>query len=313
MRLRQLRTFLSVATTLNFTKSAERLHLAQSSVTEQIQALEADLGTALFVRAQRRLALTAAGRRLVDYAKEILALTDKARAAVTAAANLISGELAVGGLDTLCVEWLPAVLSGYRTDCPDVQVLLRSGNSAELRRGLTEGTLDLCFSFGSTLAGAELSSLTVGDEPLVVILRPDHRLAGRAALAPQHLLAEPFLVTQSGCVYRKMFEEAFAETRPQRPAVVAELASVSAICGMVQAGLGCAIVPRLAASRAVAAGALAAVPWMGDPPAVPIRMSWNRHQSARPALKRFIDRARETFLDLRSDVDLRPRAAPCRS
>lgn len=313
MQLRQLRTFLSVATTLSFTRSAEKLHLAQSSVTEQIQALESDLGTALFVRAQRKLALTAAGKRLVDYAKEILALADEARAAVSAAANVASGELFVGGLDTLCVEWLPALLSAYRAECPDVQVLLRSGNSAELHRGLLEGTLDLCFSFGSALAGPELSSLDVGNEPLVVIVPPDHPLSKRAALAPRDLLNEPFLVTQSGCIYRRMFEEAFATTRPQRPAVVAELATLSAICGMVQAGLGCAIVPQLAASRAVADGALIAVPWKGDPPAVPIRVSWNRRQSLRPALKRFIDKARERGVDLRPDVDRRPRASLSRS
>jgi DNA-binding transcriptional LysR family regulator len=309
MHFRQLRTFLSVATTLSFTKSAAQLHLAQSSVTEQIQSLESDLGVQLFDRAQRKLALTAAGQRLVEHAKQILALTNEARAAVAEAANAAVGELAVGGLDTLCAEWLPAILSRYETQCPDVQVLLRTGNSAELRHGLMEGTLDVRFSFSSASTDTELSSIEVGREPLVIILPMDHPLSRQRSLTAEDFLDEKFLVTQSGCIYRRMFDDAFATSHPHRPRIVGELAGLSAVCAMVQAGVGCAIVPRLAASRALEDGLVAAVPWIGAEATVPITVSWNRRQSARPALKRFIDTARERFADLRRDADLHPRAS----
>lgn len=83
MQLRQLSTFRTVADALNVTRAAERLNYAQSSVTEQIKALEQDLGVRLFERSNRGLRLTPAGRRLVDYAERMLSLAEEARAAVT--------------------------------------------------------------------------------------------------------------------------------------------------------------------------------------------------------------------------------------
>src|SRR5215831_12650615 len=82
MQLKHLRTFVAVASTLNLTRAGEKLHLAQSSVTEQIQALESDLGAALFDRSKRKWALTPAGARLLDYAGTIIALSEEARGAV---------------------------------------------------------------------------------------------------------------------------------------------------------------------------------------------------------------------------------------
>lgn len=107
MQLRHLKTFAAVASTLNFTRAAERVHLAQSSVTEQIQALEADLGTALFDRSGRRLGLTEAGRRLLEYTSDILTLVDEMRSAVADAGAVAAGTLTIGGLETLCASQLP--------------------------------------------------------------------------------------------------------------------------------------------------------------------------------------------------------------
>src|SRR5262245_3662376 len=148
MQLRHLKTFVAVASTLNITRAAERVHLAQSSVTEQIQVLEADLGTALFDRSQRRLSLTEAGRRLLDYANDLLALADEARAAVAAAADLTAGTLTIGGLETLCCSYLPPLLARFRGEHSDVHVRLMVANSAALRNGLRTGSMDVCFAFG---------------------------------------------------------------------------------------------------------------------------------------------------------------------
>jgi DNA-binding transcriptional LysR family regulator len=104
MQLKHLRTFITVADTLNLTRAAEKLHLAQSSVTEQIQALEIGLGTALFDRSRPRLALTAAGARLLDYAGRLLALSDEARAAVLDETGKVAGRLIVGAIDSLCLS-----------------------------------------------------------------------------------------------------------------------------------------------------------------------------------------------------------------
>ena len=93
---------MAVANTLSLTRAGEMLHLAQSSVTEQIQALELDLGTTLFDRARRRLMLTAAGIRLLDYAEAILALSDEAHAVVPEQPGKVAGRVVIGGIDSLC-------------------------------------------------------------------------------------------------------------------------------------------------------------------------------------------------------------------
>ncbi|WP_393012663.1 LysR family transcriptional regulator, partial [Klebsiella pneumoniae] len=98
MHPRFLKTFLAVVRTRNVTRAADELHLAQSSVSDQIQALEADLGAQLFVRTRQGLDLTPAGDALKVYAEDILALSDEARAAVASASALDGGTLTLGAL-----------------------------------------------------------------------------------------------------------------------------------------------------------------------------------------------------------------------
>src|SRR5215210_5308545 len=117
MELRQLETFRAVAGPLSFTRAAVTLGYAQSSVTAQIQALEAELGVALFDRLGRRVALTEAGQRLLEYADRLLSLADEARAAVAEGAEP-AGTLTVGAPETVLTYRLPRVLQRYRATFP---------------------------------------------------------------------------------------------------------------------------------------------------------------------------------------------------
>src|ERR1700751_2092690 len=150
MRLKHLRTFVAVATTLNLTRAGEKLHLAQSSVTEQIQSLENDIGTPLFDRSRRKWTLTPAGTRLLEYAIAIIALSDEARGAVLDERREVTGRVVVGGIESLCGSRLPAVLLKYCADFPDVQVTLRAGKTTDLHGGLKAGLLDVYFTFGES-------------------------------------------------------------------------------------------------------------------------------------------------------------------
>jgi DNA-binding transcriptional LysR family regulator len=290
MQLKHLRTFLAVASTLSFTRAAARVHLAQSSVTEQIQALESDLGVALFDRSQRKLNLTEAGARLVEYAESLLALAADARAAVTGAAASIQGALAVGALETLAARWLPPLLGEFQARHPGVRLDLRVAGTGELRNAVKEGTLDLCFAFTEPPAGLGLRSECVGTDGLVLLAPAGHPLAAHASLGPRQVAGQRFLVTPPGCAYRSMFDSAFSAAGASRPAIAGEYGSLGAIAGLVQAGLGCALVPRLAA-EGIGHGALAVVPWNGDASQVAIHMLWRPRQM--PAvLRHFLDAVR---------------------
>lgn len=293
MHLRYLKTFVAVAATLNFTRAAERVHLAQSSVTEQIQALETDLGTALFDRSHRKLRLTEAGRRLWDYAERLLLLADEARSAVASAANLMKGTLTVGGPETLSARRLPPLLARFRDAHPTAQLNLRVGSSGELRDGVKNGTMDVSFAFGDSPREPYLRSECIAWEDLVIVTPAEHRLATQNTVQADDLVKESFLVTEEGCVYRNMFENAFPLKSVDRPQLAGEFSSIAAILGLVEAGVGCALVPRQVALEADKR--IAALPWIGDSASIAIHMIWRHRHVQSPILCHFLEAARKHF------------------
>jgi len=293
MQLRHLKTFVAVASTLNITRAGEKVHLAQSSVTEQIQSLEADLGAPLFDRSRRRLRLTEAGRRLLEYAGDILSLSDEAHSAVADAAGLVAGSPAVGALETLCANRLPPLLAKFRQQHPAIALQMKAAGSGELRSGVKSGAIDVCFTFGGGLSEAGLQSESVAREGLVIIAPVGHRLEGRNTISSGEFAGEAFLVTETGCVYRQLFENAFPTASPNRPRIAGEFSSIGAIRSLVETGLGCALVPRLVASDTDAR--VATLPWVGDADSVPISMIWRRRRVQSPGLRLFLEAARESF------------------
>ncbi|WP_033400918.1 LysR family transcriptional regulator [Actinokineospora enzanensis] len=274
MELRQLRTFAAVARTMSFTRAAQELHFAQSSVSEQIQALERDLGAELFDRSRRSLRLTSAGAALQGYAERIIGLADEARAAVAG----VPGALAVGALETLSTHRLPGVLARFREVRPDARVVVSQGNRGELYERVGRGELDLCLTFGSApenLAHSEVIAV----EPLVIVVPRDHRLAGRESVALNELADEPFLSTAPGCGFREMYDSTFGAL----PSLVAELDSIGTLGACVAAGMGCALLPETAV-RGLDVSTLS----LPDKDfSTTVTMTWN--DNANPELKPFQD------------------------
>jgi DNA-binding transcriptional LysR family regulator len=310
MQLRHLRTFAAVASTLNITRAAEQVHLAQSSVTEQIQTLEADLGTALFDRTRRGLQLTEAGRRLLEFAGPLLTLADDARAAVADAAGITAGALTIGALETLCGSFLPPLLARFRRQFPAIGLTLKVAGSGELRNGVRNGGLDLCFAFGTTPPDRETHSEIVGQDRLVTIIPQAHWLAQREVISLTDLANEAFLVTENGCVYRRLFDEAFEAAGSPVPPIAGEFGSLAAILRMVEAGLGCALVPGLAVRQAGLSFGIR--PWSGHGHAVPIVMTWRGRHVLHPALRLLLEMVRAENA-APTPAGVHPRhAAPCR-
>jgi DNA-binding transcriptional LysR family regulator len=273
------------------------LHLAQSSVTEQIQTLESELGTALFDRSRRKLQLTEAGRRLIDYARDVLCLVDEARASVAEAAGLHAGALTIGALETLSVSRLPPLLTTFGQTHPMIELQLKVEGSGALRSAVKNGTMDVSFRFGEPAADAGVENEVVAHEPLVIIAPPGHRLAGRHSVELADFTGEAFLVTEQGCVYRQMFEAAFPPDGPGRPRLAGEFGSITTIRRLVETGLGCAIVPGLVALDA--REDIVVLPWAGDAASVPIVMSWRPGRVQRQVLHAFLDAARQSLYGVR--------------
>ncbi|MFD8600346.1 LysR family transcriptional regulator [Kitasatospora sp. NPDC059646] len=295
MELRHLRTFHTVARTLNFTRAAAELNYAQSSVTEQVQALEAELGAKLFDRGRRRLALTPAGERLVEYAGRMLLLAQEARTAVEEEDGLPGGRLVVGGLETLCAHRLPAVLAPLRRAYPRIRVTARQGNRGELYDWVRRGEADVVLTFGRPPRDERTVSETLAAERLMVVAPNGHRLAGYPQLGGPELRGEPFLATPPGCGFREMLDGLIDSLGPDAPVIDTELAGIAALRQCAAAGLGCALLPELAVADAASRGELAAVPVLGDRARTTVTMTWLRNAELRPAVTAFLTTARTAF------------------
>ncbi|PWJ94750.1 DNA-binding transcriptional LysR family regulator [Mesorhizobium loti] len=303
MHPRLLKTFLAVARSRNITRAAETVHLAQSSVSDQIQTLETELGAALFTRTKSGLELTPAGLALKPIAEDLLRLNGEARAAVQAAAGRTGGHVTIGALETIAsarlAPWLPAFQAGH----PEIAVRMKVTDSGTLRHLLEDGDIDVAFCFDrrdvgrKSTADERLARRTIAAEPLVLVAAPGQRRAEHDLAA---LATLSFVATEPGCIYRHMFDTAFAEAGVAAPRLAAELGSIGAIARLVAAGTGLGLVPRLAVGDALARGDLVEMPWPGQVLTAPLAMIWRRRRVQPPALKQFLTAARDTLVPVAS-------------
>jgi DNA-binding transcriptional LysR family regulator len=292
---RLLKTFLAVARARNVTRAAQEVNLAQSSVSDQIQALETELGASLFTRSRQGLDLTPAGEALKPYAEDLLALADDARAAVYATKVGAAGSLSIGALETIASARLAPWLAGFRAAHAGIDIKLRIAGSGELLRRLGDGEIDVafCFERSAELEDGRFARRVVAAEPLALIAPPGDNRADidLAALAERY-----FVATETGCVYRAMVDRAFAEAGLGKPSLAAEAGSIDAIAGLVAAGAGFGLVPRLAVAAAIERGAVAELAWPGPVRSADIVMTWRRRRIQPPALKALFTALAEGFV-----------------
>jgi DNA-binding transcriptional LysR family regulator len=297
---RLLKTFLAVARSRNITRAAEVVHLAQSSVSDQVQALETELGAALFMRAKSGLELTPAGLALKPIAEDLLRLDGEARAAVQAAAGQTGGQVTIGALETIASARLAPWLPGFQAGHPDIAVRMKVAGSGVLLRQLEDGEIDVAFCFdrrdvGKNASDERFAKRTIVAEPLVLVAAPGQGSVpcDLAALAALH-----FVATEPGCIYRHMFDMAFAEAGVAAPKLAAEVGSIGAIARLVAAGAGLSLVPRLAVTDALARGDIVEMPWPGPMQTAPLAMIWRRRRVQPPALKQLLAAARDTLVSV---------------
>ena len=286
MELRQLHTFRAVAEALSFTRAAEALDYAQSSVTAQIQSLEAELGVSLFDRLGKRVILTEAGQRLHGYAEQLLRLSVEARAAVQEGAEP-SGVLTIGAPESLCVYRLPPVLSQFHALYPHVQVIFRPGLCPDLRRGLGEGTIDLAFLLDELLPSGNLIVEPLIPEPILLLTYPGHPLTRFTQVTLSTLQGEAVLLTEAGCSYRVPFERELARAGAH-PTSLLEFGSVEAIKQCVMAGMGITVLPAVTVGAELSQGRLVALPWTGGDYGLVTQVAWHRDKRLTPALRAFL-------------------------
>ncbi len=280
MELRHLRYFVAVAEELHFRRAAERLHVSQPPLSQQIRALERELGVELFSRNRRRVELTAPGRALLGRAREILAAVDDAVETTRRVARGEAGELAVGFVGSAMYGALPDVLREFRAMRPGVGLRLRELPTGAALDALAEGRIDVGVVRPAQVdAGIALD--VVAREAVVVALPEAHRLAGRRRLALRDLAGEDFvlLARREAPGLRAAIDALGAE-----PHEVQEVAEVRTVLGLVAAGVGVSLVPE-AVAGAERAG-VRFLPLAGRAPTVDLALAW-REGDGSPALAAF--------------------------
>jgi DNA-binding transcriptional LysR family regulator len=193
LELRDLRYFLAVAEELNFTRAAERLHLAQQALSAAVRRLEADLGVQLFTRSTRHVALTAAGEALVDAARHVLASAADAVDEATRAGSGRIGRLIIGFSTAAgSVPMVRAIIRRFTQSAPGIDIRLVEHDFSDPTAGLLSGGSQVAFVF-APLPDDRLDSLTVLEEPRLAALAVDHPLANREELVSADLTGLPWL------------------------------------------------------------------------------------------------------------------------
>ncbi|MBQ5771429.1 MAG: LysR family transcriptional regulator [Clostridia bacterium] len=293
MNLNQLRYFISVAETGNFTKAALNHYISQTAITQQIHALEEHIGAKLFDRNSRPVSLTPAGKVFLKEAREILAKMDAALSRTREATTGLEGELRLGYTKGYEHSDLPKYLRSFHQEYPNVLISCYRCDTDMLASGLIKGEYDVIFTWDSTNLRKEESLKTRVMErvPLRVALYANHPLARNKILTRKDLKQENILfMSPSGtgdsfgdAYFIRLYLEA-----GYQPNIILRSNDMESILMMVAAEEGISIVPEYTHPWDVGTENIVFVPLSGEDETEEILVAW-RNNDANPAVEHFIE------------------------
>jgi len=260
----RLRVFRIVAEELSFTRAAERLFLTQPAVTMQVKNLEEDLGLRLFDRTGQRIALTAAGTALLDYARRIAALCADAERDLAALKGETRGRLALGASTTIAQYLLPRLAGQFLAAFPAIELSILSGNTEEVVGALVEGRIALGLIEGPPNR-ADVKCQPFVEDEIVLVVPPSHEWAGMDSVDSAAIRSAKVILRERGSGTRQVVEDALKRARidARKLHIALELDSTESIKSAIEAGIGIGFVSRWALAREVALGLLRVVPVRG--------------------------------------------------
>jgi len=289
MELRQLRTFVAVAEELHFHRAAQRLFIAQPSVSQQIRTLESELGVRLFDRDRRSVALTVAGTALLGEARDLIARADHAAAVVRAAGAGERGTLRLSLTRSLTGGIAGEIVKAYRERYPDVELDVAVGNTMIHVQQLHSGDIDVGF-VRPPLLDPELEELPLGREPMVCVLPKGHRLTRRSSIRREDLQGEPLVwwpEEHGPGAWREVRRDVFGE--PPWPPIARAEPEEERIVSAVAEGAGVSMI-MYERSRSLRIPGAVYRRFKPPEPAMGIAIAWRRGETL-PALERLVELA----------------------
>jgi len=262
----KLKVFRVVADTLNLRRAADELHLTQPAVTSQIKTLEESLGIALFDRVGRTISLTPAGATLLQYARQIEAMTNEALASLATFGGQEGIELSIGASHTIAVYLLPDLLAPLLSEWPQLRIHVLGGSTNEVLHALTTHQVNIGLIEAPPFR-PDLKVEPFGEDELTLIVKPDHRWARKPFLRAAELVQEPILLREAGSGMRKFVEDYLEKNGVLRHQLrtTVDMNSTEGIIHAVESGLGVGFVPYLALQKALLLGSVKAIPLENGP------------------------------------------------
>ncbi|CAH1194290.1 Hydrogen peroxide-inducible genes activator [Paenibacillus auburnensis] len=249
MELRQLQYALQIAAERNFSRAADKLHVAQPSLSQQLSKLEKELGVMLFQRNTSSVELTYAGEKFVEQAEAIIDAVELLRQEMSDISQLRTGRVVVGSMPITGAHLLPHVLPVFKRKYAELEISLLEDSSMNLEKLTASGQTDLSL-LSLPLEIPTLAYEVLGEERIDLAVPPEHPLASRSAqgirTALEELKDEPFIVLKEGQGFRKMTVELCREAGFE-PRIVFESNNMETVQSLVATGMGVTLVPHFIA------------------------------------------------------------------
>ena len=257
METKQLRTFLTIIDTESFTRAGRRLGLSQSAISQQIGALERQLGVKLLRRTGTGARPSPAGEILVHYARQVIRKIDEAQRVLADFESNGAGVLRIGAGGAACHYLLPSILKELRGEYPKVDLQVVSGPTQSTVERLLEGELDLGL-LTLPVVHTRLRVLPLGRDELVATVAPGHAWSNRKRVQPEDFAEQPLLIYERRSQTFRLIERVLLEVGVF-PQVSMEMDHLEAVTAMVRDGLGVAIVPLWTIREEISSGQLLAL------------------------------------------------------
>lgn len=292
LNLNRLRYFVTVAQELHFGRAARKLGISQPPLSLHIKALEDEIGSPLFIRANRQVVLTAAGRMLLGHAVGLLEHAQRLDQIMQGVGAGDLGEIFVGCVPSAMYDILPRILAPYRARHPKVRVVLKEGHTMDVMNAVQEGQVDIGLVWRN-VAGPSLGIQPILREQFAALVPAGHRLSGESALSLDALAGEPLILPprRISPYHYDHIIAAFAKLGLS-PRIEYEVPTILSQIGFVASGFGIAIAPSFA--RRFMTDQIALIPIVEQMPSVILSLVWNEARAS-PAVELFRQVARETF------------------
>lgn len=294
MNLNWLKTFVTLAETRSFSRTARELNLTQPAVSKHIAALESLFGTKLFDRSRRSVTLTEAGNALLPYAQKILTALVAATEEISSFAATVKGTLIIGASTIPGHYVLPPLIQRFRHQYPEVTVNLQIADTGQIVQRVLAGDL-LLGAVGALKPLPALEAIPFAEDEIVLVLPENHPLAQNPTLDPTLLSELEFVWRERESGTRHVVEKELekAGINPANLKIVAELSTTEAVLAAVEAGMGASFVSRRAAEKRARNGLLTLHRLHGVPLTRKLYLVHLRNRFLPPPVTAFIDFARQ--------------------